>query len=129
SKAKVSVDVFEELVSSDLPELQKIAVQALGRYPMSTVRERVESYFDSKDAQLQNESLSLIVENGELPSRLRERRMPKELYWPSLYTIVEAIARFAVIEGAELLDRIDEQVIQKGEEQHLVKSLVRANAS
>lgn len=129
SKAKVSVDVFEELVSSDLPELQKIAVQALGRYPMSIVRERVESYFDSKDAQLQNESLSLIVENGELPSRLRERRMPKELYWPSLYTIVEAIARFAVIEGAELLDRIDEQVIQKGEEQHLVRSMVRANAS
>jgi len=129
SRAKVPQTVYEELAGSDLLELQKVAVQSLGRFPISQVRERIESYFDSKEPQLQNEALSLIVENGELPSRLRDRRMPKMLYWPSLYTIVEAIARFAIKDRADLLDRIDQQVIKKGEEQHLVQSLVRANAS
>lgn len=129
SKADVPLAMFDELTSSEHLDVQVAGVRAFSRFPKEVVRTRVENFIVSAQPELQNAAIVVVINHGELAKWLREKRLPKMLYWPSLHTIVEGIANHAIVDGSDILDRIDEQVLQKGEERHLVKSMTWANAS
>ena len=110
SKAVIPLTQYLELLKLPEKPIQIQIIRALSRFTYLEIKNHIDKYINSTDAEIQNAAFQVADCNGIIWDIIRCNKFPKLLYWNSTHSFFDSIKKYKITWSKEIIGSIYDNV-------------------